>query len=31
MTPGVLAVVLVEAALIVLMMVAVGVWGFGIM
>ena len=31
MTPGVLAVVLVEAAVIVLMMVAVGAWGFGIM
>ena len=29
MTPGVLAVVLVEAAVIVLMMVAVGAWGFG--
>ena len=31
MTPAVLAVILVEAALIVLMMVAVGAWGFGIM
>ena len=31
MTPGVLAVVLVEAAVIVLMMVAVGAWGFGVM
>lgn len=31
MTPAVLAVILVEAALIVLMMVAVGVWGFGVM
>ena len=31
MTPAVLAVVLVEAAVIVLMMVAVGAWGFGIM
>ena len=31
MTPAVLAVVLVEAAVIVLMIVAVGAWGFGIM
>ena len=31
MTPAVLAVVLVEAAVIVLMMVAVGAWGFGVM
>ena len=31
MTPAVLAVIVVEAALIVLMMVAVGAWGFGIM
>ena len=31
MTPSVLAIVLVEAAVIVLMMVAVGAWGFGIM
>ena len=31
MTPGVLVGILVEAALIVLMMVAVGAWGFGIM
>ena len=31
MTPAVLAVILVEAAVIVLMMVAVGAWGFGIM